>query len=241
MSFFASLKGFLGEITLVAAKKIYLDGDVYRDINNVTLRTPEGTTQIDHVIVSPYGIFVIETKNMEGWIFGDQSSPRWTQCIYGKKFRFQNPLHQNYRHIRALEQLLALPPEYFHSVVCFIGDTTELKTDLPSNVLCGGYFSYIKSKQQVLLSASQVTTIVDTIKAGMLPKNFLGLSTRETKQEHLASLRQRHASSSSMACPKCNGNLVLRTVKRGSSAGKQFYGCDQFPRCRFIRDDGHRR
>jgi hypothetical protein len=62
------------------------------------------TTQIDHVLVSVYGIFVIETKNMKGWIFGDERSAQWTQSIFGKKSRFQNPLRQNYRHVKALAE-----------------------------------------------------------------------------------------------------------------------------------------
>ena len=102
MSLASAFKGWIGEAVLTVAKKIVLDGDVYRDLNNVTIPTSNGTTQIDHVFVSRYGIFVIETKNMEGWIFGDEKQPQWTQSLYGKKFRFQNPLHQNYRHTKAL-------------------------------------------------------------------------------------------------------------------------------------------
>lgn len=83
-------------------------------------------------------IFVIETKNMEGWIFGDAKSRRWTQNLYGKKLPFQNPLDQNYRHTKALEEFLGLPASHFHSVVCFVGDTCELKTEMPPNVICGG-------------------------------------------------------------------------------------------------------
>ena len=85
----------------------------------------------------------------------------------------------------------------------------------------------------VPLPDEQVVEIVQAIKSGMRPKSFLGLSTRETKQEHLASLKGRHGSTTT--CPKCGGDLVLRTVKRGEKAGEQFYGCAKFPACRFTR------
>lgn len=201
MSLHASFKGWLGEACLTLAKKLTLNGSVYRDVNNVTLATSSGTTQIDHIIVSRYGVFVIETKNMTGWIFGQERQPTWTQSFPRAKFQFQNPLLQNYRHIKSLEEFLGLPNSMFHSVVCFVDNTCELKTELPSNVTKGMPFGYIKSKTQVLLPDEQVLEIVQVIKSGMRPKNFLGLSTAETKREHLASLQQRHANKVSPARP----------------------------------------
>ncbi|MDD5395553.1 MAG: NERD domain-containing protein [Thiothrix sp.] len=233
MSFAAGFKGWLGEAALSVAKKIALNGDIYREVNNVTIATANGTTQIDHIIVSRYGIFVIETKNMEGWIFGAEAQPKWTQSFRKSKFQFQNPLHQNFRHIKALEEFLGLPPSMFHSIVCFVGETCKLKTELPDNVICGGPFGYIKAKIEVLLPDAQIVEIVEAIKTGMRPKNFLGLSTRETKQEHLASLKDRH--SSTTTCPKCGGELILRTIKKGEKSGQQFYGCGKFPACRYMR------
>lgn len=233
MSLASAFKGWLGEAVLTVAKKIALDGTIYRDVNNITIQTANGTTQIDHVIVSRYGIFVIETKNMDGWIFGDAKQPQWTQSLYGKKFRFQNPLHQNYRHTKALEEFLDLPSAHFHSVVCFVGESCKFKTEMPANVICGGPFGFIKARKEVLIPDDQVEAIVESIKTGMRPKNFLGLSTRETKREHLTSLRDRH--SSTTVCPKCGSELVLRSIKKGEKAGQQFYGCSKFPACRYMR------
>ena len=69
-----------------------------------------GTTQIDHILVSAYGIFVIETKNLKGWIFGSAENATWTQVLAGKKYPFQNPLKQNYRHTRCARRLPAPRP-----------------------------------------------------------------------------------------------------------------------------------
>ncbi|MGR5279715.1 nuclease-related domain-containing protein, partial [Vibrio rotiferianus] len=87
----------------------------------------------DHIVVSKYGIFVVETKNMKGWIFGSARQRQWTQKIYRHSSKFQNPLHQNYKHIKALETLLGCSEEHLHSVIVFIGDST-FKTEMPPNV-----------------------------------------------------------------------------------------------------------
>jgi len=60
------MKGVFGELIVNLAAKFFLDKEKYHLFKNVTLPTEDGTTQIDHVIVSRYGIFVIETKNMKG-------------------------------------------------------------------------------------------------------------------------------------------------------------------------------
>ena len=79
MSCISSFKGWVGEVQGTLAAKIRLDPQIYRSINNVTIPTANGTTQIDHVIVSKYGIFVVETKNIKGWIYGDEKQAQWTQ------------------------------------------------------------------------------------------------------------------------------------------------------------------
>lgn len=221
------VKGWFGEAQGALAKHLLLDKSIYTTLNNITIPTSNGTTQIDHVVVSKYGIFVIETKNMKGWIFGDEKSPQWTQNLYGRKFRFQNPLRQNYRHIRALAEFLELDDAHFHSVVMFWGDA-KFKTAMPENVMTAGYTSYIKSKQKVLFSDEDVRSIVSAIQSGALPKTWA------TRTAHVESLKARHASTTK--CPKCSSELVLRTAKSGANAGKQFYGCSRFPACRHMRN-----
>jgi restriction system protein len=90
----ASFKGVMGEFIINVFAQWQLDKDAYHLMKNVTLPTEDGTTQIDHIIVSIYGVFVVETKNMKGWIFGSPNQKMWTQQIYKHKNKFQNPLHQ---------------------------------------------------------------------------------------------------------------------------------------------------
>jgi len=234
MSLRAAFKGWFGELLVTATSNITLDGDIYQSVNNVTIPTSNGTTQIDHIIVSRYGIFVIETKNMEGWIFGDADRPKWTQSFRKSRFQFQNPLHQNYRHIKSLAEFLGIPTSSFISLVCFVGAACELKSSMPPNVIRGVPFGYIKKQTTVILSDESVPKIVQAIKSGMRPKNILGLSTVATKNEHLASLANRHSSKTN--CPKCGSELKEKTANSGSNIGNTFMACSRFPSCRYTKD-----
>lgn len=218
--------GWFGELKTVFAQKLFLPSSDYVDLNNVTIRTHRGTTQIDHVIVSRYGVFVVETKSMNGWIFGGEGDPFWTKTNRGNKLRFQNPLQQNEGHIRALSNMARIPRERMHSVVVF-GGNCSLRTEMPPNVLTGGYTTYVKSKRQVLFTEAEVERIVAAVQAQMLPK------TRETHLKHVDHLKQRFESTTT--CGRCGNPLVVRTAKTGSNAGNQFLGCSQYPSCRYVR------
>ena len=153
-------KGVVGEFIVNLSAKFLLDKEKYQLIKNVTLPTEDGSTQIDHIIVSEFGVFVVETKNMKGWIFGGPNQKTWTQKIYKHSNKFQNPLRQNYKHVKTLESLLGLNDQQVHSVIVFVGDST-FKTEMPENVTYGGgYARYIKSKKTPVLSESQVIEIV---------------------------------------------------------------------------------
>lgn len=110
-------KGMIGEGVLNLGIRLFLDKREYHLLKDVTLPTPQGTTQIDHVIVSRFGIFVIETKNMKGWIFGNPAHKTWTQQIYRRRHSFQNPLRQNHLHVMTLRSLLGLADHQLHSVI----------------------------------------------------------------------------------------------------------------------------
>jgi hypothetical protein len=227
MSSVLQVTGWFGELKTVIAKKLFLRSSDYVDINNVTIRSRRGTTQIDHVIISRYGVFVVETKNMSGWIFGGEDDPFWIKTNRGNKLKFQNPLHQNESHIRALSNLARIAPERMHSVVVFRGNCS-LRTEMPPNVLTGGYITYVKSKRQVLFTEAEVKLIVAAIKAEMLPK------TRATHLKHVDHLKQRFESTTT--CGGCGNPLVLRTAKSGGNAGNQFLGCSRYPSCRYVRE-----
>ncbi|TSA44811.1 NERD domain-containing protein [bacterium] len=127
--------GAAGE-RFVSRKLHQLDADHYKILNDLLLPSNGhlDTTQIDHIVVSNYGIFCIETKAYEGWIFGDASQEYWIQVIYRHKERFYNPLRQNYAHVKAVEELVRskYPNAQIYSLVAF-PDADKLKisgTDL---------------------------------------------------------------------------------------------------------------
>lgn len=113
----------------------------YRDwmlINDVMLPSGQGTTQIDHILVSPSAVFLIETKVMSGWVFGKPGQKQWTQSfkagrrslkagIKSKKFKFYNPLSQNEGHAKALLKLNIVDRWLLRPIVVFVGDA-HLKT-----------------------------------------------------------------------------------------------------------------
>lgn len=221
-----SVKGYLGELWVRVAARLRLDRRVYRAVHDVTLPTPDGTTQIDHVFVSPYGIFVVETKHYRGWIFGGERQATWTQKLYRKSYKFQNPLRQNYKHVKALQAALVVPEETIHSMVVFVGDCT-FKTAMPANVTQGaGYIRFIKSHRERVLGDAEVERLVDTLQRGRLTPS------RATRRAHVEQLRKRADPDAERLCPKCGSKLVLRTVKSGARAGTRFWGCSEFPRCR---------
>jgi hypothetical protein len=161
----------------------------YHLMNHVTLRMEDGTTQIDHILVSRYGVFVIETKDFNGWIFANATDPTWTQVLFRRKSRFQNPILQNYRHVRAVRALLDfLPPETIKSVVVF-SDNAEFKTEIPLGVTTIGQLAdYLNRHTEAVMSRNRQQFCV-----GRLETARLAIS-RETDVEHIQSLARRHRS-----------------------------------------------
>jgi restriction system protein len=227
------MKGVLGELMVNLAAKFSLDKNVYSLFKNVTLPTEDGTTQIDHIIVSRYGVFVIETKNMKGWIFGSPDQSTWTQKIYRRTIPFQNPLRQNYKHTQTLQSALELDPEKMFSLVVFVGDSS-FKTPMPDNVVYGGgYIRFIKNKTQPILSDSEVLDICAKIKSGRLKPS---LKTHRDHVSHVKTIvEEKSRVKEENLCPKCGRTMVLRISRNSGNPGKQFWGCSGFPKCKTIR------
>lgn len=180
----ASFRGWLGE-KRVKTVTLQLNPDHYTIFHDVTLPTSTGTTQIDHIIISTHGIFVIETKNYSGWIFGSEKSSYWTQINYKNKNKFQNPLRQNYKHIKTLQALTQLPFNIFHSVIVFAGNAT-FKTDLPRNVIKQhGLKKYLQEFNETALTEQQVYQVRYQIEDSRLERGF------KTNQQHIRGLSKK--------------------------------------------------
>ncbi|MBD8071577.1 NERD domain-containing protein [Bacillus sp. PS06] len=226
-----NIKGLIGE-TKVSMMLAKLDKEKYSVKNDFMLYTKgRKTSQIDHVIISVYGIFVIETKNYKGWIFGSERNKYWTQTIYKKKSNFYNPIHQNYGHIKAIQGFLENEDDaIFHSIIAFSPSATIKEMDVKSSnvqvVYTTDLLKTIQGYTKPVLTEQQVKRMVTRL-------SFVHKPDKNKRKEHVSKIRStlqvEQQKVNSNTCPKCGGALVQRSGKYGS-----FKGCSNYPSCRFI-------
>jgi len=167
----AWLKGVIGEYRVNTLIENRLDKKHYTLFKDVLLPTENGTTQIDHIVLSKYGIFVIETKNISNWIFAN-IGPFWTQIIFKKKFKFQNPTRQNYKHIKVLEKLLSIEEKKLFNTVVFTGNC-EFKTDVQKGVVkLNSLLPFIKSFHDQIISEEKLINYSIIINRNRLENTF---------------------------------------------------------------------
>lgn len=222
--YFAQIKGAIGE-NRVARKLNLLPQNQYRLINNVLIKTNNGSSQIDHVLVSVYGIFVIETKNYKGIIYGGEFSDQWTKNVYGNKYKFFNPLKQNYGHIMVLSELLRLDKNMFIPIVVF-SDEAKLRLDVKQAVVNISNLNYVIGQYKVpRFQENKLDEIVSIIQSN-------NIDSKENRKEHVQQVKgQVNAKKTKIKmniCPRCGGQLVKRSGKYG-----KFIGCSNYPSCRY--------
>ena len=139
--------------------------DCYHVINDVLLPTKKATTQIDHIIVSPFGIFIIETKNHKGMIFGDCFGKVWTQVLRGAgKFTFYSPVRQNEIHIKHLSRAIKIPANCMIGLIVFTNENVNLdNVNCPFCYRVQGLYDVILSYNQPIFTEKQVDKIIDRI------------------------------------------------------------------------------
>lgn len=232
-------KGARGERLVHNALTSVLNEQDYRVLTDLILPVAGGTTQIDHVVLSRFGIFVIETKNMSGWIFGDIYQRTWTQVQKRSKRKFQNPVRQNYAHVKAVQEVLQVDESVLYNFVVFTG-TAEPKTAMPDGVAWGlkdlGKLIGLRRKQ--ILTEVQVAAYLEKLHGQVLE------NTKETRDQHLQNLERKAAAKKrtpareavvnlhQAACPKCGKEMVKRV---NGKTGDAFWGCASFPKCRGTR------
>jgi len=220
-------KGKIGEF--VVSRQIGKDiPGVKRKVNNILFAGDKRSAQIDHVVVNEKGIFVIETKNYGGRIYGSETDSSWTQVLaYGrKKYKFYNPLKQNYTHVAKLHDKLGA--EYqsipIYSIVVFIGraDITHLRLT-KSVVTTPGKLrkSINKIGSNALLNQNQIETVTEKLYS---IKNSKDINMRE----HIKSIKKMQMNIDNNICPRCGGKLVVRCGVHG-----KFLGCENYPKCNF--------
>ena len=197
--------------------------DEYLVINDIMIKTKDGIThQINHVVISKYGIFVIETKQYNGYIKGNDYDKRWLIKNGKKKIYVNNPLHQNYGHVKSLEEILNLPKEKFISLVCIPSRATlSVKSNNVTRIydLLDKIASY---KEDIIENPNELYEIINNL-------NITDKAERKVHVKNAREIKNNKDEELKNKCPKCGGELIKRNGKYG-----EFMGCSNFPKCRYI-------
>jgi len=174
-----------GEQEVAEALSRELSYKDYFIFNNLIIPSENnGSTQIDHIVVSRFGVFVIESKDYQGWIFGARDQQFWTQSLPGgkNKFQFQNPIHQNYAHIMALKELMPGVSGSFIGIVVFSSKSEIKSVPMPGVVHLSQLINFIKSHSQEKISEAGVQLIIGKL-------SYACQTVDITTTEHISNLR----------------------------------------------------
>ena len=218
-----SRKGKKGEkraATLL--KKHTMHGD--KLINDVILYDEEtkSSVQIDHILFSTRGIYVIETKNYSGKIYGTDKQSIWTHVYDENKpaMQFYSPVKQNVIHISAIKKILHNPLTTIYNIVIFTsGDISGVECRyVYTPVTLNNFF---KTHTEVKLSPVARDKMYEEI-IEYAKKNQI------SKRQHIKNVEKTQKDLDNKICPRCKGHLVKRVGKYG-----EFWGCENYPECRF--------
>ena len=224
-------KGKAGE-KAVARRLKRLPEEAYKFINDLMLPTSYGTTQLDHVVVSRYGIFVIETKNYKGYVYGGENAEYWTQNIRGNKYSTPNPIRQNNTHIKALRyHLNKLNIDCpIHSIVTFAGSCS-----VSVNVTGECKILYYNEVVPMILRYQVPSVTQDDIERIVKYLGEVNIVDKTERKKHNSQVlrlqEERQQKIEDGICPRCGGQLVYRNGKYGP-----FLGCSNYPKCNFIQN-----
>ncbi|MCI8393859.1 MAG: NERD domain-containing protein [Bacilli bacterium] len=223
--YYPKFRGFMGEFWVKLELK-KLPKNKYVVLNDIMIKDEKGTHQIDHLVLSKFGIFVIEMKNYYGLIKGKEYDNKWCQYLGKNKSYFVNPIHQNYGHLKSLSNLLKLDDKCFIPIVCF---SNQAKIAVKSRSIVT-QVDYLKSeilKYEELLVDKDIKELANIIISNNIEDKFL-------RKQHVKDIRikinNNRELENNMICPKCGNKLVERNGKYG-----KFIGCSNYPKCKYIK------
>lgn len=258
----------------------------------------EETTEIDVLMISSKGLFVFESKNYSGWIFGSDNQKYWYQTLSSgrrrsHKEKFYNPVFQNNTHVKYLKSLIGneLP---IYSIITFSDRCTLMNVNIknsnvnvinryqvynlissiynnnPDDILSADQINEIYNKLYPYTQVDDITkqkhidninnniqvnninttlvqdnnTIIDNIEDSNESDEIVNIEIEQVEQseQNLSSddknveIENNNAEiNASSICPECGGTLLLRTARYGEHAGEKFYGCSNYPKCKYIK------
>lgn len=181
--------------------------------------------QIDHLVFSPYAIFVIETKNYAGKITqkGATKPNHWLRTLpNGTTLEFYDPVLQNTQHIVYLTNFLGCSEDLCCPIVVFTGSAVVEQVDTQMAIrYVTNLNDTILSLQNKILTKKQITQFAQGIDAIVLPPNIAQIHKKNIALSHTPV----------GTCPKCGNDLVARTGKHGN-----FIGCSNYPNCKHTQN-----
>ena len=197
----------------------------YRIFNDVYLEIKGRSSQIDHVVISRYGVFVIETKNYSGDVYGSENAEHWTQYLNGEGYKFRNPILQNRSHELAIKNTLHIAPTSIIPIVVFL-DGANLHCNTTSAVL------YTVELREYILNYQTIAFTPDGVERLARKMSEAMVTDPNRRINHVRNIRQdmakREVQVANHICPRCGGKLVERQGKNGV-----FFGCSNYPHCKF--------
>ncbi len=234
-------KGSLGEYMTYKYLRKFEDTGAKFLFNLYIPKTSGETTEIDLIMISQNGLFVFESKNYSGWIFGNERNKNWCQVLptgrgRSRKEQFYNPIMQNRSHISNLKKLIGEQYPVF-SVIVFSERCTLKKIELQSDDI------RVIKRDSVL---SAVTDICQSAPAQLSDVDIAMIyeklypctqASEQEKAAHVEAIQIKKNPQPEHSCPRCGGTFVLRHSKSGTD----FWGCSNFPRCRYTKPLEHSR
>ena len=195
----------------------------YLVINNLMVEYNSKTCQIDHLVISKYGIFIIETKQYNGYIKGNDYDLNWEQRFKKKIYHIHNPIHQNYGHLQMLKQVTGIDESLFIPLVC-ISSRARVNVKSKKVVLLNDLIDTILNyNEEKILYYKEIYEYINTI----------NIREKKKRKEHIIETKKivtQKKNNNINKCPKCGGILVERMSKYG-----KFIGCSNYPKCKYIK------
>ena len=211
----------------------------------------ETTTEIDVILIHESGIYVFESKNYSGWIFGNETQKHWTQTLptgnrKSRKERFLNPIIQNAVHLKWIQTYLKdFNDLKFYSYIVF-----SKRCELKNVTLTSGKHYVIKREDLLKSGIHNIATSSGRMEKSLIDEVYKKLYPltqvdEAKKKEHIENIKNCYTHSSIIKnttkskdkkCPRCGGELIVRVAKKGDFAGNKFYGCSNYPRCKYMQN-----
>jgi hypothetical protein len=187
-NFIPQIKGRIGE-SRVRKVLSHLNSHSYTVFNNVLLKVNDQTSQIDHVVISEYGVFVLETKNYSGWIAGKEFDKSWTRISRGQiKSKMINPVRQNWGHVQTLKEIFSEFPQVNYISIVVFNEGVKLNVTSKSDVI------HIQHLLKVMEQHSTEKNIDEELKNNLIStlKNQ-NINSAKAQAEHVRQIKAEHS------------------------------------------------